>query len=137
MGLKKSCITINMDISYWPSKRRTLHRAYIMFHAACNHILSISCCCFCSLQGEGAAYRGRVLLSLATELGDPPDDPIVNISAHDIQRVDKYRRLRKYHLYAAFINATMVSETDLPVEFEVIFVSVWRGKFVCERRLKG
>lgn len=70
-------------------------------------------------RGEGAAYRGRVLLSLSTELGDPPDDPIVSISAHDIQRVDKYRRLRKYHLYAAFINATMVSETDLPVEFEV------------------
>ena len=70
-------------------------------------------------QGEGVAYRGRVLMSLDTELGDPPAEQIVAISNFDLPRVEKFRRRRKYHLYAAFINATMISETDRPVEFEV------------------
>ncbi|XP_071507429.1 myoferlin-like [Diadema antillarum] len=70
-------------------------------------------------RGHGAAYRGRVLVSMATELGDPPEEQIVSLSNAEMQRLDKFRRRRKYHLYAAFINATMISETDRPVEFEV------------------
>ncbi|XP_038071057.1 myoferlin-like isoform X3 [Patiria miniata] len=70
-------------------------------------------------KGEGVAYRGRVLMSLETKLGEHPEVQVEEISHQDVLRVQKYLRRRKYVLYACFIDATMVSESDDPVEFEV------------------
>ncbi|XP_022096608.1 dysferlin-like isoform X4 [Acanthaster planci] len=70
-------------------------------------------------KGEGVAYRGRVLLSLETKLGEHPEVQAEELSHQDVLRVQKYLRRRKYILYACFIDATMVSESDDPVEFEV------------------
>ncbi|KAK3095803.1 hypothetical protein FSP39_019399 [Pinctada imbricata] len=70
-------------------------------------------------KGEGVAYRGRALVELATTLGEYPSITTEEINNDDILRVQKFMRRRKYKLHAAFMNATMVSAIDAPVEFEV------------------
>nr|XP_022342080.1 myoferlin-like isoform X4 [Crassostrea virginica] len=70
-------------------------------------------------KGEGVAYRGRALLEIKTELGQLPELPVDDINNDDLLRVQKFMRRRKYKLHAAFLNATMVSAIDAPVEFEV------------------
>ena len=60
-----------------------------------------------------------MLVSIDTKLGEHPDVQVQEISHQDVLRVQKYLRRRKYRLYACFIDATMVSESDDPVEFEV------------------
>ncbi len=76
---------------------------YLMFHS----------------QGEGVAYRGRVMMSLETKLGEHPEVLAEEIGHQQVVRVQKFLRRRKYRLYCAFLDATMISETDDPVEFEV------------------
>lgn len=71
------------------------------------------------LQGEGVAYRGRVLVKIETKLGDHPEQNLVEMDNAEIQRVGKVLGRRKYRLYCAILDATMVSESDDPVEFEV------------------
>ena len=61
-------------------------------------------------------HRGRVLVQLDTILGDLPDVPVDDILSEDVYKVQKFQR-RKLH--CAFMNATMVSAIDAPVEFEV------------------
>ena len=39
------------------------------------------------MQGEGVAYRGRVLVELQTVLGDMPNTPVEDISADSVIRV--------------------------------------------------
>ncbi|XP_067657682.1 myoferlin-like isoform X1 [Haliotis asinina] len=70
-------------------------------------------------KGEGVAYRGRALVELVTQLGELPEQSIADINSDDILRVQKFLRRRKYRLHASFLNATMISEIDAPVEFEV------------------
>ncbi|XP_064602895.1 myoferlin-like isoform X2 [Liolophura sinensis] len=70
-------------------------------------------------KGEGVAFRGRALLELTTKLGDFPEEETADIDSDDILRVQKFMRRRKYRLHAAFLNATMVSSIDAPVEFEI------------------
>ncbi|XP_071827020.1 myoferlin-like isoform X6 [Apostichopus japonicus] len=70
-------------------------------------------------KGEGVAYRGRVLLSIESKLGEHPETSMEPISEEDLLRVSKYLRRRKFRLYCAMLDALMVSETDDPVEFEV------------------
>ncbi|XP_065924822.1 myoferlin isoform X7 [Magallana gigas] len=70
-------------------------------------------------KGEGVAYRGRALVEIQTTLGELPEVPVEDINNDDILRVQKFMRRRKYKLHAAFLNATMVSAIDAPVEFEV------------------
>ncbi|KAJ8025764.1 Dysferlin [Holothuria leucospilota] len=70
-------------------------------------------------KGEGVAYRGRVLVSVETKLGEHPETAVEPISEEDIVRVSKYLRRRKFRLYCAILDSLMVSETDDPVEFEV------------------
>lgn len=65
------------------------------------------------------AYRGRVLLSIESKLGEHPETSMEPISEEDLLRVSKYLRRRKFRLYCAMLDALMVSETDDPVEFEV------------------
>ena len=70
-------------------------------------------------QGEGVAYRGRALIELQTILGEMPEEESGEINQDDQLRVQKFQRRRKFKLHAAFLNATMVSAIDAPVEFEV------------------
>uniref|UniRef100_A0A671NXJ7 Myoferlin-like n=1 Tax=Sinocyclocheilus anshuiensis TaxID=1608454 RepID=A0A671NXJ7_9TELE len=58
------------------------------------------------LQGEGAAYRGRILVELSTKLDGKADK-------------SKYQRRRKYCLCAVFHSATMIQEPGEPIQFEV------------------
>lgn len=71
------------------------------------------------MQGEGVAYRGRALVEMNTILGQMPEQNVVDIENDDVLRVQKFMRRRKYKLHAAFLNATMVSAIDAPVEFEL------------------
>ena len=70
-------------------------------------------------KGEGVAYRGRALVEMNTILGQMPEQNVVDIENDDVLRVQKFMRRRKYKLHAAFLNATMVSAIDAPVEFEL------------------
>lgn len=70
-------------------------------------------------KGTGVAYRGRVLVELTTELGALPEVNVQDIESDDVLRVQKFMRRRKYKLHATFLNATMVSAIDAPVEFEI------------------
>jgi dysferlin len=54
-----------------------------------------------------------------TILGQMPEQNVVDIENDDVLRVQKFMRRRKYKLHAAFLNATMVSAIDAPVEFEL------------------
>ncbi|CAL8096634.1 unnamed protein product [Calicophoron daubneyi] len=72
-------------------------------------------------KGEGAAYRGRVLMELRTEL---PDNRTVNeikaIDADAVSTVQKYLRRRKFRLNVAFLSATQIpGDKDSTIEFEV------------------
>ncbi|XP_077062220.1 myoferlin isoform X8 [Siphateles boraxobius] len=70
-------------------------------------------------KGEGAAYRGRVLVELSTKLDGKSDKPVEEISSDDILVVQKYQRRRKYCLCAVFHSATMIQEPGEPIQFEV------------------
>ncbi|XP_048584840.1 myoferlin isoform X2 [Nematostella vectensis] len=70
-------------------------------------------------NGEGVAYRGRVLVELETKLGVTPQSPTDDLQSHEIISVQPYLRRRKYKLFACFLEASMVSCSDGPVEFEV------------------
>ncbi|XP_052821675.1 myoferlin isoform X1 [Octopus bimaculoides] len=70
-------------------------------------------------KGEGVAYRGRALLELKTVLGELPELALTDIPNDDLLKVQKFMRRRNYKLHAAFLNATMVSCIDAPIEFEV------------------
>ncbi|KAK7123004.1 hypothetical protein R3I94_019953 [Phoxinus phoxinus] len=70
-------------------------------------------------KGEGAAYRGRVLVELSTKLDGKPDKSVEEISSDDILVVQKYQRRRKYCLCAVFHSATMIQEPGEPIQFEV------------------
>ncbi len=87
-----------------------------------------------SLQGEGVAYRGRVLVQLDTLLGDLPESPIDDILSEDVYKVQKFQRRRKFRLHCAFMNATMVSAIDAPVEFEVS-IGTWDAS--CRRNCES
>ncbi|XP_067936252.1 myoferlin-like isoform X2 [Watersipora subatra] len=69
--------------------------------------------------GEGVAYRGRILVELKTALEDKPEVPVSDIDVEDLTRVSKYMRRHKFVLNVAFLEATMICDTDAPVEFEV------------------
>ncbi|KAJ8781330.1 hypothetical protein J1605_011314 [Eschrichtius robustus] len=70
-------------------------------------------------EGEGVAYRGRLLLSLETKLVEHSEQKVEDLPADDILRVEKYLRRRKYSLFAAFYSATMLQDVDDAVQFEV------------------
>ena len=44
---------------------------------------------FCR-QGEGVAFRGRALVELRTDLGQLPEEPVVDIHNDDVLRVQVY-----------------------------------------------
>lgn len=72
-----------------------------------------------SLQIEGVAYRGRVMVEIDLTLGELPSTKTEEIKIVDQKRIGAFLRRRKYKLFAAFFSATCVCPTDAPVEFEV------------------
>ncbi|XP_015255274.1 PREDICTED: myoferlin-like [Cyprinodon variegatus] len=70
-------------------------------------------------EGEGVAYRGRVLVELSTKLEGKADKTVDGIHSDDILVVQKYQRRRKYCLCAVFHSATMIQEPGEPIQFEV------------------
>ncbi|XP_074642408.1 myoferlin-like [Tubulanus polymorphus] len=70
-------------------------------------------------KGEGVAYRGRVLVELATKLGEMPELDVEDLNNDFVLRAAKFLRRRKYRLHVAFLNATMITSIDSAVEFEV------------------
>lgn len=70
-------------------------------------------------QGEGIAYRGRVLVELTTNLDEKPEQQLLECDPEDVTAIGKYMRRNKFMLHVAFLEATMICDTDAPVEFEV------------------
>ncbi|XP_057307144.1 myoferlin-like [Hydractinia symbiolongicarpus] len=70
-------------------------------------------------RGEGVAYRGRALVEIDTRFGNHAEKPVHDIMAQELLRVQTYMRRRKYKLFASFLSANMIAESDGPVEFEV------------------
>uniref|UniRef100_A0A9J8B1N9 Myoferlin n=1 Tax=Cyprinus carpio carpio TaxID=630221 RepID=A0A9J8B1N9_CYPCA len=70
-------------------------------------------------KGEGAAYRGRILVELSTKLDGKADKSVEEIPSDDLLVVQKYQRRRKYCLCAVFHSATMIQEPGEPIQFEV------------------
>uniref|UniRef100_A0A671LWU1 Myoferlin-like n=1 Tax=Sinocyclocheilus anshuiensis TaxID=1608454 RepID=A0A671LWU1_9TELE len=62
----------------------------------------------CVFQGEGVAYRGRVLI-----------ETVLKIIVLRTFTVQKYQRRRKYSLCAVFHSACMLQEPGEPIQFEV------------------
>lgn len=60
-----------------------------------------------------------MLVELKTALEDKPEIPVADIDPEDLTRVSKFMRRHRYMLHVAFLEATMVFDTDAPVEFEV------------------
>ncbi|XP_067038375.1 myoferlin-like isoform X1 [Acropora muricata] len=70
-------------------------------------------------KGEGVAYRGRLLVELQSKLGEEIDKELEEIRPDELIRVQPYLSRSKYKLFACFYEATMVSDVDGPIEFEV------------------
>ncbi|XP_034158677.2 myoferlin [Pangasianodon hypophthalmus] len=70
-------------------------------------------------QGEGVAYRGRVLIELSTRLDDKIDKKVDDLNNDDVLVAQKYQRKRKYSLCAVFHSACMLQEPGEPIQFEV------------------
>ncbi|XP_015799663.3 myoferlin [Nothobranchius furzeri] len=70
-------------------------------------------------NGEGVAYRGRVLVELSTQLDEKAEKKVDDISNDDILVAQRYQRRRKYSLCAVFHSACMLQELGEPIQFEV------------------
>ncbi|XP_060781969.1 myoferlin [Neoarius graeffei] len=70
-------------------------------------------------QGEGVAYRGRVLVELSTQLDGKIDKKVDDLNSDDVLVAQKYQRKRKYSLCAVFHSACMLQEPGEPIQFEV------------------
>ncbi len=58
-------------------------------------------------------------MQLETLLDAEIEDEVAAIPPEDVALVQPFLRRRKYKLYACFMEATMISVDDNPVEFEV------------------
>uniref|UniRef100_A0A3Q3A9Z4 Myoferlin n=1 Tax=Kryptolebias marmoratus TaxID=37003 RepID=A0A3Q3A9Z4_KRYMA len=70
-------------------------------------------------EGEGVAYRGRILVELSTKLERKVDKTVESVPSDDLLVVQKYQRRRKYCLCAVFHSASMIQEPGEPIQFEV------------------
>ncbi|PWA26023.1 hypothetical protein CCH79_00001684 [Gambusia affinis] len=70
-------------------------------------------------NGEGVAYRGRVLVELSTQVDGKVDKNVDDICSDDVLVAQKYQRRRKYSLCAVFHSACMLQEPGEPIQFEV------------------
>ncbi|XP_053477295.1 myoferlin isoform X1 [Ictalurus furcatus] len=70
-------------------------------------------------QGEGVAYRGRVLIELSTRLDDKIDKKVDDLNNDDVLVAQKYQRKRKFSLCAVLHSACMLQEPGEPIQFEI------------------
>ncbi len=59
------------------------------------------------------------MFELQTHLGELPAEPITDLKHSEVLKVEPFLHRKKYKLHAAFYEATMISEIDKPIEFEV------------------
>ncbi len=52
-------------------------------------------------------------------IGELPVEPITNLKHTGVLKIEPLMHRKKYKLHAAFLNATMISQFDKPVEFEI------------------
>ena len=52
-------------------------------------------------------------------MGEMPKEALGPIKNADIQRLDSLLRRKKFKLHAVLYEATMISENDKPIEFEI------------------
>jgi hypothetical protein len=52
-------------------------------------------------------------------IGELPIEPITNIKHTEVLKIEPLMHRKKFKLHAAFLNATMISQIDKPVEFEI------------------
>ena len=71
------------------------------------------------MQGEGVAYRGRIMVAAEMSLDSLPTASIEDIKRAEVNRLTPLLRRRNYKLFGAFFSATMVVPSDQPSEFEV------------------
>ncbi|CAB4005312.1 myoferlin-like, partial [Paramuricea clavata] len=69
--------------------------------------------------GEGAAYRGRVLVELETKLDVSNGLEVEPVGSADDVRVQPYMQTEEFRLLAVFLEATMLAVEDAQVEFEL------------------
>lgn len=70
-------------------------------------------------EGEGAAYRGRVLVELETKLNEECESGPEAINYTDIIKAQPYKKRQKFCLLVGFLEATMLAVEYSHVEFEV------------------
>uniref|UniRef100_UPI00358F149C dysferlin isoform X2 n=1 Tax=Myxine glutinosa TaxID=7769 RepID=UPI00358F149C len=70
-------------------------------------------------KGEGVSYRGRVLVELCTKLEDSIEQKVETIDNDSLLRLERYLRRHRFHLFASFYTATMLTDVDDPIQFEV------------------
>lgn len=59
------------------------------------------------------------MFEIQTILGESPAEPISDIKLNEVLRIDPFLHRKKYKLHAAFFDATMISEIERSIEFEV------------------
>uniref|UniRef100_H2LS40 Myoferlin like n=1 Tax=Oryzias latipes TaxID=8090 RepID=H2LS40_ORYLA len=69
-------------------------------------------------NGEGVAYRGRVLVELSTHLDKKVEKNVDDIPRDDVL-VAQFQRRRRYSLCSVFHSACMLQEPGGPIRFEV------------------
>eukprot|EP00051_Salpingoeca_urceolata_P011456 m.141941 g.141941 ORF g.141941 m.141941 type:complete len:2152 (+) comp17129_c0_seq1:436-6891(+) len=70
--------------------------------------------------GEGCAYRGRVLLELASQPGEAaPDKPVADMSVLDMRRITMFQKRKAYKLRVELLDLNMLSEKVRSGELEV------------------
>ena len=52
-------------------------------------------------------------------IGELPIEPTTNLKHTEILKIEPLMHRKKYKLHAAFFNATMISQIDKPIEFEI------------------
>ncbi|XP_050712149.1 myoferlin-like isoform X3 [Eriocheir sinensis] len=67
----------------------------------------------------GCAYRGRVLLSLHTQVGAYPPAPTTAIDNDDFNKVRRFRGTRKFVLVCQLSGAWLLESAEKPLELEV------------------
>ncbi|XP_060106581.1 fer-1-like protein 5 [Heteronotia binoei] len=69
--------------------------------------------------GEGAAYRGRILVELKTSMDVITNQMIEDIPEETVNKIERYMSRHRYGLCAVFYSATMMDDIKELIQFEV------------------
>ena len=78
----KKVIKLCMTVLFSLVNKVQIWRLFVCHAVELPHVLYV-----CFVQGEGVAYRGRVLVELVSTLGETPETPIADIENDDLLRV--------------------------------------------------